>query len=745
MYHPEEDETEINLLEYWHILLKRKWIIAAFAGAAVFFTGIYVFKATPLYKATSIMMIEEESSRLLSIEDEFGYRRNYRDPIFFNTQVKLIGSKSLMERVARKLDLLHHPLFMEESDNGNNNSEKIEPENPYIPLAKGLSEGIEVAPVRDTKLVEVSYTSPEPQFSAQLVNTLSQEFVDFYIEKRYQTTQQASDFLEVQISDLRKRLSEREAELQKYSREKDLYFLNERESAAVSEFADINQAYTRARIDRINAQAKYEELKNIKLDSLPQFSDNQVLQELRTEYVQIKNEYEEKSEIFKPDYPDLVRLRARLDSMRNELQGEIAGAKEESETEYKTALNKENSLRRLLEQQKTDVAQMNSDAIMYNNLRIETENMQTLLGSLEQRQKETLVSARLGELKTSNVSIIDEAEVPTSTVFPKKKRSLILALFIGLFGGAGLAFALEYLDNTVKNPEEAEKLTGLPSLGMVPFLHPSGMKKIKRPGYAYRDSYMDEEGAGKKDKSSQIKDIALVNHLYPNFTISEDYRTIRTSIMLSSAGSPPKSIAFTSALPQDGKSVTVANMAVSFAQLNEKVLVVDADMRKPQQHKIFQAKAGPGLSSYLTGKSGLNDCIHSTNVEGISLIPCGPVPPNPTELLNSKPMRQLMEDARNQFDMVLVDLLPVLAVVDPVVVCDLTEATILVVYPGKTKENAFASAVEELRKGKIKIIGTVFNGMRLDKDDYHYKSFYKSYYRSKGYDKSKEQSSSSRP
>jgi len=288
-------------------------------------------------------------------------------------------------------------------------------------------------------------------------------------------------------------------------------------------------------------------------------------------------------------------------------------------------------------------------------------------------------------------------------------------------------------------------LTGVPSLGVVPFLHPSGMKKIKRPGYAYRDSYMDEEGAGKKDKSSQIKDIALVNHLYPNFTISEDYRTIRTSIMLSSAGSPPKSIAFTSALPQDGKSVTVANMAVSFAQLNEKVLVVDADMRKPQQHKIFQAKAGPGLSSYLTGKSGLNDCIHSTNVEGISLIPCGPVPPNPTELLNSKPMRQLMEDARNQFDMVLVDLLPVLAVVDPVVVCDLTEATILVVYPGKTKENAFASAVEELRKGKIKIIGTVFNGMRLDKDDYHYKSFYKSYYRSKGYDKSKEQSSSSRP
>ncbi|MBD3414369.1 MAG: polysaccharide biosynthesis tyrosine autokinase [Candidatus Aminicenantes bacterium] len=730
MYHPEDEETEINLLEYWHLLLKRKWVVIACVGAAVFFKGVYVFKVTPQYKAVSTMMIEEESSRVLSIEDEFGYRQSVVDPRFFNTQIKLLSSKALMERVARKLDLVHHPLFEEEGNNKKNSKEKTQID-PYTELAEGLKESLEVSPVRDTKLVEVGFKSPDPEFAAQLVNTVSEEFVDFYIEKRFQTTQRASRFLEEQISDLRQRLAVKETDLQEYSREKDLYFLSERESAAVSEFADINQAYTQARIDRINAQAKYEELKNVSLDSLPQFSENQVLRDLKTEYVQIKNEYEEMSQVFKSDYPDLVKIKGRLDSMRTELESEITSAREAAETEYKTALNKENSLQQLLEEQKADVAQMNSDAIQYNNLLIEVQNMRDQLASLEQRQSETLVSSRLGDLKTTNVSVIDAADIPLHPVSPKKKVSLILALMVGLFGGVGLAFVLEYLDNSIRSPEEAEKMTGVPSLGVVPYLPPNGLKKIKRSGYSYRYAYRDKGGDKKTDKFADIKKIELVNHLHPNFTISEDYRTIRTSILLSSAGSPPSSMAFTSAQPKDGKSVTVANMAVSFAQLNERILVVDADMRKPQQHRIFKLRAPTGLSSYLTGKTTLEDSIHATKIEGISLLPCGPVPPNPTELLNSKPMKQMISELKDKYDKVIYDLPPVLAVVDPVVLANLVEATVVVVYPRQTTEKAFVSAVEELRRGRTKIIGTVFNGMRLDKDDYYYKSFYKSYYRSR--------------
>ena len=733
MYYPEEEEErDIDLLGYLRMIIKRKWIIIACVGAAVFFTGVYVFKATPIYKATSTMMIEKEPSRILSIENEFnyGYSRGYADIRFFNTQLKLLRSISLVERVARKLDLLKHPLFAVKTETNTKDANNV---NPYHRLTKGLQESLDVSPVRETRLVELSFTSIDPGFAALLVNTLSQEFVDFYIEKRFETTQQASKYLEEQISSFRERLSEKETELQEYSQEKDLYFLSEKESATVGEFADVNKAYTGSQIDRINAESNYQELRNLKIDSLPQFIDNTVLQNLRTEYVKLKNEYEEKSKILMPEYPDMLKLKGKLDSMKAELEGEIGQAKEIAETEYRTALSKESSLRQLLEQQKADVAQMNSDSILYNSLNIEVENMRKLLGSLEERLKDTLVSERLGEIQTSNISIIDKAEIPLGPISPKKKLNLILAFIIGLAGGVGLCFVLEYLDNTVKGPEDSERLARLPSLGVVPYLPPDGIKKIKHHGYYYRYHYAaEEDGDGKSAKLSQIKNIELINHLVPKFSISEDYRTVRTSILLSSAERPPKSIVFTSALPKDGKTVTVANMAVAFAQLDEKVLVIDADMRKPKLHQIFKMKTSTGLSSYLTGKAGLKDCIHETKIEGLSLIPCGPIPPNPSELLNSKPMQELVAEVKDKFDVVLFDTPPVLAVVDPVIVSTLVEATILIVYPRKTTEKEFISAIEELRKGNIKIIGTIFNGMRLDKDNYSYNRFYKSYYRSKG-------------
>jgi len=715
-----EDETgELDLRAMLQVLIKRRKILLTCVGAAVFFALVFVFKATPKYEATGTIMIEEESSKILSIEDEFGYRRSIADLRFFNTQLKLLKTNALVERVARKLNLLNHPLF----STINSDAEKTaEPVNPYSLLIVGLQGSLDVSPVRDTRLVEVSYTSPDPAFSALLVNTLSQEFVDFYIEKRYQTTKEASKFLEEQIAALRERLSIKEAKLQEYSKEKDMYFLSEQESASIGKFADVSSAYTQAQIERIKTESNYRQLRNLKVDALPPFIDNKVLQDLKTEYVKLKNDYEEKRKVFKPDYPDMVQLMGKLDSMKAEMENEIIKAVGAAENEFRTALNKEFSLKKLLDQQKEEVAQMNSNAIVYHNLKIEAENMRKLLISLEERQKETLVSASLGELKTSNISIIDTAEPPLNPVFPKKKRTLILALIIGLVGGCGLCFVLEYLDNTVKGPEDAERLARLPSLGVIPYLPHDGQRKFRRHGYYYR---YRQGGDGKN-----VKHIELVNHLFPEFSLSEDYRTVRTSMLLSSAGSPPKLIAFTSALPQDGKTVTVANLAVAFAQLKEKVLVVDSDMRRPKQHQIFKVKAAAGLSSYLTGRSDLNDCIHETGIHGISLIPCGPVPPNPAELLDSRPMQELVAVVKDRFDVVLFDTPPVLAVVDPVIIAAKVEAIILVVYPGKTKEDTFCKAVEELRKGNIKVIGTIFNGMSLEKDGYYTSRYYRGYYRS---------------
>ena len=747
-----EEKKELDLIEYWKIILKRKWVVVIFASTLIFFTGVFSFLATPKYKSTTTLLIEEEASRILSIDETFGYQSGLlRDIRFYNTQLELLNSKSLAERVARKMNLLSRSEFEggKKSEKGLVASAKeiisfkwmaskkkptarksrgLASSNPYSEVTKQVQNNIKVKPIHDTKLVEISFTSASPVLATEIVNTLAEEFIDFSIEKRYETTQQASDFFSEQIANLREDLAAKERELQRYGQEKEIFYLSDTESTVISKLEDVNEAYTGAQIDRIKAEAAYRELSDLNVDSLPQFVQNPMIQELKADYTRIKNEYEEKSKIFKPSYPELIQLKARLDSMREELQSEIRKAVEAARSDYNSALKKEASLKNLLDRQKTDVIRMNSNAILYNSLKIEVENKRKLLNSLVERQNETLVSARLGGLKTSNVSIIDRAEVPIYPFFPKKKLNLILAFFIGLFGGVGLCFFFEYLDNTIKGPDDVEKLIGLPSLGVIPHLTPESLKKKKHGYYSrYKYSY-EKENPGHEEEYPEIKEIELINHYYPKFFVSEDYRTIRTSILLSHADAPPKTIVFLSAMPKEGKTTTVANMAVAFSQLEEKVLVVDSDLRKPRLHRVFKVKNAKGLSGYLIGKLSLEESIQKTSIENIWLLPSGLIPPNPAELLNSKRMKELMEKVKGKFDVILFDTAPVLAVIDSVIVSSLADSTIFIVKASKTTRKPFLNAVEELRRAKAKMIGVMFNEVNVKKGDYHFMDYYR-YYR----------------
>lgn len=754
--HREEREKEVDLLEHWRMIVKRKWVVVTFTGALILIVGVFSFLATPIYEAKTTLLIEEESSRILSIEDEFGYQRRAVDLRFYNTQLKLLKSKSLAERVARKMNLLSRPEFgagkkpkksffaslkgfiLPKRKSEEEGLKSQIPLNPYSGVAGSIQGNIEVSPIRDTKLVEVSYKSPYPVLCADIVNALSEEFINFSVEKRYETTQQASDFLSEQIANVREDLAAKERELQRYGQEKELFFLSPTESAAISKFADLTEALTKSEIKRIEVEATYRELKELDADSLPQFAANPLLQQLKTEYSRIKNEYEEKSKIFRPGYPEMIQLKAKLDSMREGLRSEIKKAVDGAEREYRSAKKEEVSLKRLLEEHRAEVVRMDSNAILYNSIKIEVENKRRQLNSLVERQNETQVSARLRGLKTSNISIIDRAEVPRNPVSPNKKRNLILALIAGIFGGVGLCFLMESLDNTVKGPEDVEKLTGLPSLGIIPYLPPGGLKKKKRYGYysKYKKKYSyssEDENPKSEENLPDIKEIELINHIHPKFFISEDYRTVRTSILLSHAESPPKSIVFTSALPKEGKTATLANMAVAFSQLEEKVLVVDADLRKPRLHRIFKVKNIGGLSGYLTGKVSIEDAIQKTNVENIWIMPSGPIPPNPAELLNSDKMKGMIEELKRGYDVVMLDTAPMLAVVDGVITSSLSDSTVFIIQAGKTTRKPFLQAVEELKRANAKIIGVVFNEVKAKGEGYyspyyhHYRSRYHYY------------------
>ncbi|NIM91391.1 MAG: polysaccharide biosynthesis tyrosine autokinase [Candidatus Aminicenantes bacterium] len=756
----EEKERHIDLSEYWQRIVKRKWVIISLTTVIVLIVGVFSFTSTPLYRARTTVLIKETSSRMLSIQEMFSNYPVQRYDFMnqnLNTQLKILTSRSLAERVARKMNLSARPeiqalgksktnpiqafknffsfrwlfgAFAPQKKKEDMDSQPILRQDPDTLLAPIILGGISVSPIRDTRVVELSYTSSHPVLAADIVNALAEEFISYSVEIRYEATQEASEFLNEQIAQLREELASKESELQRYGQEKELYFLSDRESTVLNKFSDLNTAFTQAQIERINAESAYRELKSLNIASLPQFVNNALIQNLKTQYTNIKNEYEEKSKIFKPNYPEMITLKAKLDSMRDELKSEIEKAVGAAETEYRSTLKKQWSLKSLLDSQRKDVARMNSNAILYNSLKIEVENKRMLLNSLVAKQNETLVSARLGGLRTSDIKILDKALVPRAPFSPNTKRNILLALFFGLFMGIGLAFGLEYLDNSVKGPEDVEKLVGLPSLGVIPYLSPDGTGERRRYGYSRsRNSYSDGKEASVLNKA---KGIELINKLYPQFYISEDYRTVRTSIMLSSASNPPQAITFSSSLPQEGKTATVANLAVAFAQLKKDVLVLDADLRKPRLHRIFKIGNHKGLSSYLTGRSSFKEVVQKTTVDNVWLIPSGPLPPNPAELLDSEPMKELIEEAKSRWDFVLIDTPPVLAVIDPVITSSLSDGTVFVVKAGETSRKPFLKAVEEFEKAKSRIIGVLFNEIKIKKEGYH-SSYYRHYYRQQYY------------
>lgn len=743
----EDKEKQIDLLEYWRIILRRRWIAIIFAGTILVLTMIFTFLAKPVYRSAVTLLIEEESSKILSIDEAFNSTPQIvRDLRGFNTQLMLLQSKSLAERVARKLNLLTRPELVSQGNSRTGLLSGIKyiltlkwiarkeqpaaagpaaafpPSNPYSGFAGYVLAGIEVNPVRDTKLVELSFSSPFPQLTTEIVNTLAEEFISFSVEKRYSSTQQASDFLTESIANLRDDLYAKERELQRYGQEKDILFLSETESTAVNMFTDLSEAYNQAMLERINADAEYRELKDLEGDSIPQFISDPSIQQLKTEYTRLRTDYQEKSRQLKPDHPEMVRITARLDGLKEE----INKAADAAEGRLRAARQKEASIKATLDRQRGDVAKMKNNAILYNSIKSEVESKRRLLNTLLERQSETQLSAQLRGLNASNISIIDRAEVPLRPVSPNKRNNLLLALFFGLVGGIGLCFLVDYLDDTVKEPEEVEKIIGLPALGVVPFLASKGTTKGTTYGSFIRDRYSSgKESPDRQHSIPEVKEIELVNHLHPDSSLSEEYRTVRTSVLLSHAEKPPKVIGFTSAIAQEGKTSTVVNMAISFAQLHERVLLVDADLRKPRLHRLFSLRNVSGLTAFLTGKAPLKDVIHKTHIENIWVVPSGPVPPNPAELLNSKMMKDLLEEASQIFDIVLLDSPPVLAVIDPVIISSIADSMVMVIRAGKTRRKPLLAAVEELKRARASIIGVVLNAANLSNGGYSYSRYYR--------------------
>jgi succinoglycan biosynthesis transport protein ExoP len=378
-------------------------------------------------------------------------------------------------------------------------------------------------------------------------------------------------------------------------------------------------------------------------------------------------------------------------------------------SDYESSLRKEALLRQAFQQQKAKALEMKDKGIQYNILKREADTNRELYKGLLMRMKEAGVSAGI---TASNIQIVDPAELPTQPYKPNKRQNLLLAAVVGLFLGVGLAFFFEYLDNTIKTPEDLEQWARLPSFGMVPETSTNGGRGRLGKGVSYP--------------------VELITYGHPKSMLSEAYRSIRTSILLSSPEKPPKMIAVTSPNPGEGKTTTVTNTAIALSQTGAQVLIIDADMRKPRVHKIFNHENGTGLSTFLSGHGDLESIIKKSEVPNLFYIPVGPIPPNPSELLGSNLFKKMLETLEARFDHILVDSPPVLGFADAIVLSSSVNGVILTVLGGKTPRWALQRAKEALQQTNTKILGVVINRVDIRRSDYGYYYHYHSYYGEEG-------------
>lgn len=739
-------QQEISLRELWRTALRRRWIIVITVLTVLTLVTLYSFLVTPKYTAVGQLLIDREPN-ILSFEDIFQIE-SFKDD-YFQTQYRLLQSRALAGYTIDRMRLHENYALVKAAVRDSKLWTEDLKNDPTVrrKLINALLERLIIRPVRRTRLVQASYTDPDPKFAAETLNSLFDAYIEMNVQKRYLATEQATDFLSKQIASVQAEIEESEKKLQEYGQSKNIIALSSSENTVIEKLGELNKALTDAQIDRVNKETYYNEIAVATPDYIPDALANPLIQKLREEYSRLNRDYGKKSETFLPNYPEMQSLKAEMDTAKRALEEETQALIKRAYSDFQTALKKEEALAGVFNRQRREAFQLNSNAIQYNSLQIQIQNQKNLLESLMKRKSETDVSSRLKGLRTSNVWIVDKAEIPNSPSSPNKMRNMVFALMVGLLGGLGLAFLFESLDITIKDSEDIKKYGGLPMLGIVPEFYGDGPRrgirkagggnklerreKLKRVGAQLLDRVSSRIGGRKpelQDGGQEAMD--LIVHFSPESSFSEYYRSIRTTLLLSTADAKAQALVITSALPQEGKTATASNLAVALAQAGKRVVIIDADLRKPRLHKIFRIKNLNGLTKFLTSDLPLEDLLRATAIPTLFLINAGPVPPNPVELLGSKKMGSLLEWLKKDYDFILVDTPPMLAVSDAVVLGPLLDGAILVVQRGRTPREALKQAREKLDMHKIKGMGVIINYAKTRDFNYYYTdAYYESYER----------------
>ena len=716
-----------QLRAVWDILLKHQWLILATTCVLTVLVAIYSFKIKPVYQATARIDVEAELPLLQTLNDLF--RAGDADSSFLSTQVAILQSDNLAWETMQQLGFDQQKSTGPSQPRGQILGTPPAMKNAMVGAFKGP---LRVEQPKESRMVLVSYESTDPRQAALVVNTLVKNYIERNFRTKYDATRQATGWMEERLDELKLKVEKSQQAMVAYERQNNIVNIGEKQTVVEARFEDMSKDLSQAQSERLTKESLYKMVmsNDAQVDFIQSGGQGKgqgngqdngqggLLIGLEGKELDLREEYSEAVAQYGPTYPKALKLQDQIKDVEALLQRERKRMVENIHYDYLAALQRERFLAAAVSQQKTQVDRVNQLLIDHNLLKQEFQSNQQLYDSLLQHLKDATVSAGL---RATNIHIIYEAPIPSSPVRPNKVRNIEFGLMAGLILGIAFALTQEALDNSIKNAQEMEKLTGLPTLAIIPMGQASPSRRSRQ---------LRGTGANGANGTAPATVVEMLVLRKPGAAISEAFRALRTSVLLSTAEHPPQVLLITSSQPSEGKTSTSLNLAAALAQKGSRVLLVDSDLRRPGLAKALNLPNTKGLSGILTGAYEFDDTLAQKveGLEGLFLLSSGPRPPNPAELLCSMKMEQLLARLRQGFDHVIIDSPPILPITDATILSSLVDGVIMVVESDATSRAALHRACRVMEHSGGKILGTVFNKVDARRDGYYGYRYYHGYY-----------------
>jgi len=720
------NEKEIHLRDYLRIINKRKGSIFTFFILTLLIVIIYTFTTTPLYFASTRVLIERNTSGALTSN----YRYTPHDPEFIETHNQLIMSTSVVEKAVKTLnpEIIYNTFFAKkekkksyiasitgwikdqyipfkemigiekiESDSTDNDVvQKLIPDKPDVTLQKAqilenlIKKNISVSPIQNTRILQIGYMSDNRVVAAQVANAVAQAYIDELVDMQMEVSGYSIGWMKKKAEIQRTNLEESEKELYEYKKKHDIVMVEDKITVLPERLSDLSRKLTASETRRKELFAVYNQIQNVKkgqLETIPVIVENVSIESINQKIQIADQKISELSKKYGSKHPNLISAKNELKRLKNTKYRELKKVVQTIKNEYLLAQSNERDLKDLLAQTRFAAARFGEKSIQLGILQRKVDTNRYLYDALIKKMKESGITERS---QAVNVWVIEKAQLPKFPAKPRKKRNILMGIILGLFGGLGLAFFFEYLDNTVKTPEDVEEKFDIPVISTIDFFN---------------------------DKEQTIVQNVLNDS---SSLIAESFKGLRTSVLLSSADNPIRTLLVSSITPGEGKSSISACLAITIAQTGKKVLLIDADMRRPVQHKNFNLENTSGLSSFLAGVSEENQSEVNTPLKNLDVITSGPIPPNPSELLSAKRFITLIKEASDIYDMIIIDTPPLASVTDPIILSQHVDGFIIVTWAGKTTYEILGNGIKKLKEADAPITGLVLNRFSAKKSGYYY-------------------------